>query len=163
MNPYNEEELKQVVDELEDKTIEKVCQIIQNYNGELKTILAYITASLCDVKAEDLLVDTTRMDVVRARWLYWYAYHYMTGETHESISRKSEEQRKFATSAVGAGITKISALIDTSSVWSKRWAYLKRVVKILTKQTETKQKQQTIQIKVTAPKGTKIILKQEEL
>lgn len=158
-----EKEITEDVKRLEERTIENVCRLLYAYNGDLRHYLACLVAGLCDVAVGDLYTDTKHINVIQSRWLYWYCYRYMTNESYESISRRSKEWRRFGAACVGQSVAKMSMMISEDDVWAKRWAVMKRIIKIMLKKNESEPElfPTTITLKVTHPKDVIVNLKSE--
>lgn len=156
-NGANDETIQSNIKLIEDETIEKACALLSSYNNKIRDYLACFVSSLCDVEFSELLYDTKHLNVVKARWLYWYAYRYLTNDSFDTIARMTSQNRKFATSCVGSSCAKMSRMIDIEPVWNKRWQILKRIIKIANK-TSLNESQT---IRITYPRNIKIELKQE--
>lgn len=154
----NEEQAIQEMKDLEREAIYNVCGILVGYNMLFRENLERVVASLCDVPVVSMLFDTTRIDYVRARWLYWYAYRYMTDESLERIG-KLHNTVEFSGCAVGRAISKMAMLIGGDTIWTKRWIILKRFIKAILKNEDAINN--TVTVKVAAPKGINVELKQE--
>lgn len=160
----SEHEIANEVVSIEDKTISEVLKLLSEYNGDIRDYLAYMTGALCGVCLESVLKDTKHIDVVHARWLFWYAYRYMTGESFESISQRTRQWHKFDDSSISVGVTKMSMLISQNTIWTKRWVILKKIIKVVMKNHDTQLDlfPSTVVVKVTHPKGVNIEIKDEE-
>lgn len=146
---------------LEESTIIQACELLRNYDGGLKEHLAHIVAELCNVSVNAMMKETKHIDVVRARWLYWYAYRYMTDESHYSIAQYCSQWRKFTSTCISHSIAKMAVIIDGNSIWAKRWIILKRLIKIMLNKNVGDEQPSNITIKITHPKGVNVELKQE--
>lgn len=151
------DEVIQNVEDIEANNIKPALKLLSDYNGDLRMYLACITASLCDVDVACLFGDTHKIDHNKARWLYWYALRYMTGESFESIGLKNQ-QRQFSDTCVSQSVTKMSMMIAENSIWAKRWSVLKRIIKMMVKVDEQEQElfPKKIKVRVTAPKGVEV-------
>ena len=158
-----EEEIINDINKLEEETINEACKLLSAYNKGLKHYLACLVASLCGVSVGDLYTNTKHIGIIQSRWLFWYAYRYMTNESYESISRNSSEWRHFGSACVGQSVTKMAMMISQDDIWSKRWAVLKRMIKIMLRNTSKEQDlfQTPITIKVVYPKNVNVELKSE--
>lgn len=154
-----EEQVKYDVAYLEVQTVERACDLIQSYNGDLRAYLARFTAALCDVDYISIMTDTKHIDSVRARWLFWYGYRYMTGDSYETIANVNKEWREFAPSSVGAAITKMAMLISKESIWTKRWYYLKKIIRSIQKPIDMEKDLFSSKVVITYPKNVDVELK----
>ena len=148
------------IQRIEADTIDKVCSLLRDYHSQTKDYIADITASLCGISKDDMLTDTRHIDVIRARWLYWYAYRYMFDVSYESIAKQSSN-RLFTTPCVGQAIAKMSLLVDTNTIWNKRWTILKSIIKIMLNGTDNAHEQQPTTITLKVPKNINVELKKE--
>lgn len=155
------EEIKTAA-KMEEDTISEICRIVRDYRRLTDEHLQRIVADLCGVSVEGMMGDIRHLHNSQARWLYWYAYRYMTNDSYESIA-KNNEYRKFTHPCVCQSISKMSDFISASTIWTKRWTVLKHIIKgILAKQPKQQQLfGDDITIKVTAPKGVNVELIQE--
>jgi chromosomal replication initiation ATPase DnaA len=153
-------EIQNDIRRIEEDTIDKVCFLLSEYHFRTKDYIADITASLCGISKKDMLTDTRHIDVIRARWLYWYGYRYMFDASYESIAKQSGN-RLFTTPCVGQSVAKMSSLIDTNTIWKKRWSILKNIIKLMLNDNDRMKEniQQTITLKV--PKNINVELKKE--
>lgn len=156
----NEEKIRNDLNTIDCNTVQQVCDLLKAYNQETLMYLADFVASLCDVTKEELLSDTKKLKNSHARWLYWYAYRYMTNESYETIANKTQEKRKFTDSCVGICVFKMSMMIAQEPIWRKRWIVLKRVVKAILEDNNMEHAQQppTFVLKVIPPKGIDVKL-----
>lgn len=158
----SDREIANDVNAIADKTIVEACRLLEGYEGDLRRYLAEITAAVCGVEIENLLTDTKRIESSQSRWLYWYAYRYMTNESYESMSNKTRATRYFVPSCVAHSIAKMTMLINEEGIWMKRWTFLRRVIRIiLDKDGEEELFQRTIKLRVQTPKGINVELEKD--
>lgn len=143
--------------ELEDQMLGTICETIRKYNVLSAKHLASITAELCGVDVEEMLHDTSHRMNSEARYLYWFAYRYLTEESYSSIAKKPW-QRRFTEQCVGAAILRMGNLIGANTIWTKRWVILKHVIKGI---LEHKPKQSElfddeVTIRIISPKNVHI-------
>lgn len=153
----NETKEIEKANELEDKMLSTICETIRKYNELSAKHLAQITADLCGVDCEDLLHDTSHRTNSEARYLYWFAYRYLTEESYSSIAKKPW-QRRFTEQCVGAAILRMANMISANTIWTKRWVILKHVIKGI---LEHKPKQSElfddeVTIRIISPKNVHI-------
>ena len=144
---------------IEEKTIDSACELLSTYGGEMRQYLARIAASLCCVEENEIMANTKNIDIVQARWFFWYAYRYMTNESYESMAQRSKAYRHFSASCVGASVAKMSMMISKEPIWTKRWTILKRIVKIMLKNINNETPNEVVTLTITHPKGVTIELK----
>ena len=93
------------------------------------TQLVELVSDVCDVSVEEIFEEERKAHCVHARWMYWYALRYVTGESYEIISRvKCFSVRKFTANAVGSGVRGVGAMMAREPLWHKRWAILKQAI-----------------------------------
>lgn len=155
-----EEEIKQKLEENERTTIISVCDMLKNYEVRIATYLADFVAAICDVDKERMFSNDNHLDVAQARWLYWYAYRYMTSETYEKIGKLSERMygKAFTKVGVAASVNKMYALIEQQPIWRKRWTIIKRIIKQCENVIDDEIQKP---IKIIIPKDANIELKRE--
>ena len=155
-----EEEIKQELVNNEQRMIECVCNALSNYEIDMRTHLARFVSALCDVEIERMFSDDNHLDVAQARWLFWYAYRYMTGETYEKIGKLSERiyGKSFTKVGVASSVNKMYELIEQQPIWRKRWTIIKRIIK----QSESLIEENAQKpIKIIIPKDANVELKRE--
>ena len=155
-----EEEIKQNLEENERKTIEYICGALNTYGFSVRLYLADFIASLCNVEKEKMFSTCNNLDVAQARWLFWYAYRYMTNETYEKIGKLSGELygKTFTKVGVAASVNKMYELIENQPIWRKRWTIIKRVIKTGENVIEDEAKKP---IRIIIPKDANVELKRE--
>lgn len=126
-----EENVLKILTDNDRDTVQSVCDALRNYDGVALSCIADFVAALCNIEKEDMFSGSSILSVSQARWLFWYAYRYMTNETYEKIGKEMEflYGRKFSQFGVSAGVNKMSALIEKEPVWKRRWAIIKRIIK----------------------------------
>lgn len=152
-----EDFVKNKISSIEKETIYEACSLLQKYTNEINKVLKDLVAAICDVDSEEMLCKGRKQNVVQARWLYWYALKQLYGETSISISERTKE--RFNTSCITQGVSKMSMLIQSGTIWTKRWEIIKRTIKEANKNEQSESKQ--ITVKLIHPKGVNIELKQE--
>ena len=152
-----EEEIKQNLEENERKTIEYICGALNTYGFNVRLYLADFIASLCNVEKEKMFSTCNNLDVAQARWLFWYAYRYMTNETYEKIGKLSGELygKTFTKVGVAASVNKMYELIENGGIWRKRWLIVKRIIKFSNTLIEEQENQP---IKIIIPKDANVEL-----
>ena len=152
-----------IVEKLKDnekQMADNICLVLSEYEGNIRTYLAKFIAALCDVDIERMFSNDNHLDVAQARWLFWYAYRYMTGETYEKIGKLSEPLygKSFTKVGVAASVNKMYELIEQQPIWRKRWTIIKRVIK----QSENFIDDETQKpIRIIIPKDANVELKRE--
>ena len=159
----SDEQIKSDWERLENDNIEKACEYLRRYECDIEDYVAEIVASLCNVDVDKMLSDTSVAYLAQARWLYWYALRYMTNETYDKIAERtmSKTPYRFTPNGIGQSINKMSAMIVNEPIWTKRWIILKRIIKLRDTVVKGKIETETVTMKIIAPKGVKLELKNE--
>ena len=159
----SDEQIKSDWERLENDNIEKACEYLRRYECDIEDYVAEIVASLCNVDVDKMLSDTSVAYLAQARWLYWYALRYMTNETYDKIAERtmSKTPYRFTPNGIGQSINKMSAMIVNEPIWTKRWIILKRIIKLRDTVVKEKVETETVTMKIIAPKGVKLELKNE--
>ena len=154
-----EEEIKQELKENERVVMQCVCDTLLNYEGKIRTYLADFVASLCNVDRDRMFSESNSLDVAQARWLFWYAYRYMTNETYEKIGKLSGELygKTFTKVGVAASVNKMYTLIEQQPIWRKRWTIIKRIIKLQNEMVFEPQ----VPVTITIPKNVELTIKKE--
>jgi hypothetical protein len=125
------EQLKSRLNENERNAIVGICKILADYEGNICDHIADFVSSLCCITKERMFSDSKSIDVAQARGLFFYAYRYMTANTYDKIGRITGETygKRFTPEGVKSSIVKMSELIESNPIWSKRWSILKIIIK----------------------------------
>ena len=136
-----------------------VCDTLANYERCIRVYLAEFVASMCNVETERMFSNDSHLDVAQARWLFWYAYRYMTNETYEKIGKLSSELygKTFAKVSVAESVNKMYNLIEQQPIWRKRWTIIKRIIKLQNEMVFEPQ----VPITITVPKNVEVTIKKE--
>jgi chromosomal replication initiation ATPase DnaA len=155
-----EEEIKNELTDNERIAMKCVCDTLLNYEGRVRNYLADFVASLCNVEKEKMFSENNSLDVAQARWLFWYAYRYMTGETYEKIGRLSYDTygKTFTKVGVASSVNKMSVMIEQQPIWKKRWTIVKRIIRITNSLIDENTEEP---IKIIIPKNANVELKRE--
>lgn len=114
-----------------DFHIKKAVEHLQKCEQDIKSYLADFIAALCAIPKDKMLSYTNVAHYAQARYLYWYAYRYMTKESYVKIaSHLCENGHKYTQSAIATGVNKMSAMIEQEPLWSKRWGIVKKIIKL---------------------------------
>lgn len=154
-----EEEIKNELEANERLMIKLVCDSLSNYERTIRVHLADFVASLCNVETERMFSESNSLDVAQARWLFWYAYRYMTNETYDKIGKLSKELygKTFTRVGVAASVNKMNTMIEQQPIWHKRWTIVKRIIKLQSEMVFEPQ----IPVTITIPKNVLLTVKKE--
>ena len=136
-----EDEYKAEWKHVDSECVNQALDCLRQHDVNIHEYLASIIASLCDVTAEEMFSNKNTLYMAQARWLFWYAYRYMTNETYEKMSLRVMRLhgKKFTPQGVGMSINKMSQMIDTEPLWAKRWSIAKKIIKLRERQDEVKE------------------------
>ena len=86
--------------------------------------------AVCGIKKNLLFENTYTLHIAQARWLFWYAYRYMTGEPFTKMTDMflKNDGGKFTASGITQGVNKMSVLINDNTIWTKRWLTIKNTL-----------------------------------
>ena len=157
----DEKDAKNCIQSVEQDALNAAKMALSGYTGNVKDIVATLVSSLCDVDKQEMLNEPRVATLVYARWFYWYVIKQLYGMTNESISKQSFSNRRFNISCVTQGILKMSMLIQSNTIWTKRWSIMKRVIMDANKVEQPELFAQNITVKITHPKGVNIEIKEE--
>lgn len=135
----NDEKIMEDWAVLDNINIEQACNYLRYHEQDIQKYLANIVASLCDVDAQEMLDNNDIIYNAHARWLFWYAYRYMTNESYDKIAKSTAfNGRPFHLRTIQSGVNKMSMMIESEDIWQKRWAIVKRIIKLRDKKKEEK-------------------------
>lgn len=154
-------EAKKGIQVLEQDAIDVARDALKGYTDNVKDMVAELVASLCDVDKREMLSEPRIAPLVQARWFYWYVIKQLYGTTNESISKQFAGKHRFKTSCVTQGISKMSMLIQSNTVWTKRWSIVKRVIMDANKVEQQELFVQNTTVKIIHPKGVNVEIIQE--
>lgn len=127
----SDERIKEELDAIDNENIEQAIYLLRNHGKDVSSYLASFVAAICDVSVEDMLSEKITFHIAHARWLYYYAYRYMTNESFTKISIQTKTDKKtYSAKAIQNCVTKMSMMIANEPLWSKRWSVIKRVIKL---------------------------------
>ena len=159
----NDEQIKNDWQRLETENIEKACDLLRQHESRIEDYMADIVASLCNVDCAEMLTNSSVSYLAQARWLYWYAIRYMTNETYDKIAMRTTAKSgcKFTPNGIGQSINKMALLVAQEPIWVKRWTIIKHIIKLRDTVIKEKGDMETVTMKIIAPKGVKVELKNE--
>ena len=134
----NDELIKSQWETIDDYNVQKALYHLRRCDRDVQDFIADCCAALCDVSVDDMLSDTDIIYIAHARWLYWYAYRYMTNESYEKISISTARSHTFALRTIQSGVNKMSMMIANEALWKKRWTVVKHIIKLRENEEEVK-------------------------
>jgi hypothetical protein len=115
-------------------------------------------ASICDVDKLDMMTNVSNLNTIHSRWLFWYAYRYMTKDSFSHISHITLRYgKKFTEQSVSSSVNKMGNMIDNDTIWAKRWAIIKRIIKL--RDSTLSDENQNAVVIVQYPKNVEIKLR----
>lgn len=124
------DEVRSDIERINAFDVSGICEQLRQHEVPLINYLADFVASICDVPVDSMFQNVDRVSVAQARWLFWYAYRYMTGDTYEKISIvTSRLGHKFTSQGVTHGVNKMAVIIEKEPIWRKRWTIIKHIIK----------------------------------
>lgn len=116
--------------EIENGNIGKVLELLSGHEGEILANIAKIVASLCDIDCDTMMGSSTKYYSAQCRWLFWYTYRYMTNEPYNKMSKRiGKHGHEYTPSALTIGVNKMAQMVETDTIWKKRWIILKSIIK----------------------------------
>lgn len=111
--------------------VEKICEHLRASEISIQDWMLDFVASLCDVNKDEIFAPTDVVYLAHARWLYWFACRYMTGESYDKIAKQDfHGGHPYTARTVQNGVNKMSIMIDNLPLWKKRWVILKQIIKV---------------------------------
>ena len=143
----NDESIKKGWADVEYKHIETAIEHLKQHEEDIRTYLADCVAAVCGVEREDMFSNSDTACFAHARYLYWYAYRYMTGESYEKMARQVPNGgHRFVLRSIQNGVSRMSTMIENESLWKKRWTIIKRIIKLRGQDDEEVDKTIVIQV-----------------
>ena len=161
----SDDEIKRDWQQLETENIEKACELLRQHESRIEDYIADIVASLCNVDCTEMLTNSSTAYLAQARWLYWYAIRYMTNETYDKIALRTTAKSgcSFTPNGIGQSINKMALLVAQEPIWIKRWTIIKHIIKLRDANQQDFVPQETVTMRVIAPKNIKVEIKTDNL
>lgn len=135
--------------------IQEAIKHLKLHEQDLQDYLAELITSLCDVTVEEAFESTDVIYLAHARWLYWYAYRYMTNESYEKIAKRSSRfGHTFHLRSIQSGVNKMAVMIERETLWRQRWSVVKQIIREL-QETDDEGKKMDNTIIIQVPRGLK--------
>jgi chromosomal replication initiation ATPase DnaA len=160
MMETSDESIKKGWADVEYKHIEKALEHLRQHEEDIRIYLADCVAAVCGVERKDMFSESDVACFAHSRYLYWYAYRYMTGEAYEKIARQvPDDGHHFVLRSVQNGVNKMSRMIEEEPVWKRRWTIIKRIIKLRWQEDEGIDKTIVIQVPKTLKGKVNISIK----
>lgn len=129
----SEDEIKkdwQQIDNEDD--LRTVAELLEKNASASHLYLANIIASICSISVDEMMDTDCNQQECHARWLFWYAYRYMTDDTFEHISKITLRQWgvRYCPSCISNAVIKMTQMTDRDKMWGRRWLTVKRIIKL---------------------------------
>jgi hypothetical protein len=146
---------------IDNAYIDEVCRLLRLHETNIQEYMVDCVASICDVDKLDMMTNVSNLNTIHSRWLFWYAYRYMTNEPFIRISNITLRYgKKFTEQSIANCVNKMGNMIASETIWTKRWAIIRRIIKLRDK-TAKSDLQDVIKVVVHHPKNVEIKLKEE--
>lgn len=127
----SDEKIKNDWEILDNSDIEEVCRLLRLHETRIQDYLIDCVASICNVDKLDMMTNTSKLNIIHARWLFWYAYRYMTNESFVRMSEVTLRYgKKFTEQSISNSVNKMGNMIAKETTWAKRWVLIRRIIKL---------------------------------
>ena len=145
---------------IDNAYIDEVCRLLRLHETNIQEYMVDCVASICDVDKLDMMTNVSNLNTIHSRWLFWYAYRYMTKDSFSHISHITLRYgKKFTEQSVSSSVNKMGNMIDNDTIWAKRWAIIKRIIKL--RDSTLSDENQNAVVIVQYPKNVEIKLKEK--
>jgi chromosomal replication initiation ATPase DnaA len=149
MTNLTDEEIKKTLEGFDESHLEQALRHLRQYEGDVQNYLADCVAAICGVKKNDMFTNNKKEYYVHARWLFWYAYRYMTNESYDKIAYiSSANGHHFVLRTIQSCTGKMAMMIESEPLWKKRWMVIKRIIKLYNSMDSDKQTDNTIVVQI---------------
>lgn len=146
---------------LDNADIDEICSLLRLHEHRIQDYLVDCVAATCDVDKNDMMTNVSDINTIHSRWLFWYAYRYMTKESFVRISKITQRYgRKFTEQSISNSVNKMGNMIANETIWTKRWVIIKRIIKLRDKAAKS-DLQDVVKVVVHHPKNVEVKLKEE--
>lgn len=128
----NNEQIKADFTNIDNDSLKKGLYYLGLYEKSIQEYLVDVVAALCGIEKEKMLTDGNVLKSAHARWLYWYAYRYLSNESYDKIADITYGicGKRFTKQAIGHCISRMSIMVEEEPLWKKRWTIIKRIIKL---------------------------------
>lgn len=147
---------------IDNAYIDEVCRLLRLHETNIQEYIVDCVASICDVDKLDMMTNVSNLNTIHSRWLFWYAYRYMTKDSFSHISHITLRYgKKFTEQSVSSSVNKMGNMIDNDTIWAKRWAIIKRIIKL--RDSTLSDENQNAVVIVQYPKNVEIKLRTKKI
>lgn len=156
----SDEEVKKGWASVDSENLEQALFHLRKCGIAVSEYLADAVASLCGVDTKEMMTNRNSAHISQPRWLYWYAYRYMTGESYTKMaSDLSASTKGFTINGIRVGVEKMSAMIESEPMWRKRWTIIKRIIKLREQDSECTRNTIVVQVPKEIKDKVNIVIK----
>lgn len=146
---------------LDNVDIDEICSLLRLHEHRIQDYLVDFVAATCDVDKSDMMTNVSELSTIHSRWLFWYAYRYMTNEPFIRISNVTARYgKKFTEQSIANCVNKMGNMIANETIWTKRWVIIRHIIKLRDKAAKN-DLQDVIKVVVHHPKNVEVKLKEE--
>lgn len=146
---------------LDNADIDEICSLLRLHEHRIQDYLVDFVAATCDVDKSDMMTNVSELSIIHSRWLFWYAYRYMTNEPFIRISNVTARYgKKFTEQSIANCVNKMGNMIANETIWTKRWVIIRHIIKLRDKAAKN-DLQDVIKVVVHHPKNVEVKLKEE--
>lgn len=125
-----EQDINQELQLEQEKIVLTICNLLKESEISIQDNLSLFVAAQCDIDHTEMMNDTSKYYAAQCRWLYWYAYRYMTNEPYTKMAKRlGKTGRMFSSSGIQSGVNKMAQMVTQDTVWRKRWILIKHLIK----------------------------------
>lgn len=154
-----DERIRQDWETLDNADIEEVCRLLRMHETRIQDYLVDCVAAICNVDKTDMMTNTSRLTIIHARWLFWYAYRYMTNESFIRVAEVTQRYgKKFTEQSISNSVNKMGNMIAKETTWAKRWVLVKRIIKLRNSEQKNVVLDDDLSVTINHPKNIKVKL-----
>lgn len=156
----DEEKIRHDWELLDNADVDEVCHLLRLHEQRIQDYLVDCVAAICDVDKFDMMTNTSKLNTIHARWLFWYAYRYMTNESFVHIAEVTLRYgKKFTEQSISNSVNKMGNMVAQETIWTKRWIIIKRIIKLRDQNDNNGNFDAMKQVVITHPKDVEVKLK----
>ena len=155
----NDEVVKKEWENIDNSDIGIVCDLLKKHERRIPDYLADCVASICDVDKTKMMIEQKNANTTHARWLFWYAYRYMSHDAFIQIKEITKRYGKeYTEQSIALSVNKMRDMIANETIWTKRWLLIKRIIKLRDVDNTQANTNNNADVVVTYPKHIKVKL-----
>lgn len=147
------EEIEKLKDSSEQICNESIKEYLKDIEYNYYNNLCDFIASIFNVDRADIISSDKRMNVVRARWMFWMALKFLLKKTNQEISSLTDLEGKFFNaSSISFGINNIQSEMKNDFLLAGKWEVIKKMI-LPPKEIKDEDSKEEMTIKIIKPKG----------